>query len=155
MGGLLAILCLSADTSYAGFPQMCRLVAQGGFLPRPSAVADRRRVFSVGVAFPTVSAAALLIVVGGVTERLIPLFAIGALLTFTLSQRNIHEPLLKFIEKIDADTPGRSVAVLIPELVLTRGWERLLHARRAGRLRSALLTHGGPRLNVMISPWRS
>ena len=53
------------------------------------------------------------------------------------------------------DTPGRSVVALIPELVLTRWWERLLHIRRAERLRLALLRHGGPRLNVMISPWRS
>ena len=68
--------------------------------------------------------------------------------------RSIHEPLLKFIEKLDAETPGRSVAVLIPELVLQHWWERLLHARRADRLRSALLKHGGPRLNVVISPWR-
>ena len=59
------------------------------------------------------------------------------------------------MEKLDAETPGRSVAVLIPELVLTRWWERLLHARRADRLRAALLRHGGPRLNVILSPWRS
>ena len=69
--------------------------------------------------------------------------------------RNLHGPLLAFMEKLDVDTPGRSVVVLIPELVLTRRWERLLHARRAERLRAALLRHGGPRLNVMISPWRS
>ena len=69
--------------------------------------------------------------------------------------RSIHEPLLEFIEKLDADTPGRSVAVLISELVLTHWWERLLHARRAGQLRVALLKYGGPRLNVIISPWKS
>ena len=68
--------------------------------------------------------------------------------------REIHGPLLDFIEKLDADTPGRSVAVLIPELVLAHGWERILHTRRAERLRRALLRHGGPRLNVIITPWR-
>ena len=317
MGSLLAVLCLSANTSYVGFPRVCKLVAQDGFLPRPFAQADRRLVFSVGVAFLTVSAAALLIVFRGVTDRLIPLFAIGAFLTFTLSQlgmvrhwrrvegrnlgrllingagaavtlgalavitvakfvegawivvvaapafiglllavrryydaldarlevggafdlpetepptvlvavdgrsrmtdralqfamtlspdviavhllrlegpeevedgraikarwvkeveeplaraghtpprmvmlpapyRNIHEPLLAIIDRIDTDTPGRSVVVLIPELVLVRWWEGLLHSRRAARLRRALLKHGGPRLNIVTSPWRS
>ena len=68
--------------------------------------------------------------------------------------RRIHEPLLEFIAKLDADTPGRSVVVLIPELVLAKGWERLLHTGRGERLRRALLEHGGPRLNIMIAPWR-
>ncbi|MDB5440970.1 MAG: amino acid/polyamine transporter protein [Caulobacteraceae bacterium] len=69
--------------------------------------------------------------------------------------RQIHGPLLQFIEKLDADTPGRSVAVLIPEMMLKHWWERLLHTRRAERLRAALLAHGDPRLKVVISPWRS
>ena len=69
--------------------------------------------------------------------------------------REIHGPLLDFMEKLDIDTPGRSVAVLIPELVLTHRWERILHGRRGERLRAALLKHGGPRLNVIISAWRS
>lgn len=68
--------------------------------------------------------------------------------------REIHRPLLEFMEKLDIDTPGRSVAVLIPELVLRRWWERPLHARRAERLRRALLAEGGARVNVIICPWR-
>jgi amino acid transporter len=317
MTSVLAVLCLSANTSFVGFPRLCRLVAEDGYLPRGFAVADRRLVFSVGIAFLTIVAGALLIVFGGITDRLIPLFAIGAFLTFTMSQvgmvvhwrrhghsnrsrlainalgaittiaalvvitvakfaegawivvlalpatvwlllaihryyaalderlaisgpfaldetepptvlvavegrnrlsdralrfamtlspdviavhlvqlegpeaeddgrrmhqqwqtevvtpleasglkapqlrllpapfREIHGPLLDFIEKLDNDTPGRSVAVLIPELVLTRWWERVLHSRRGAHLQAVLLKHGGPRLNVIISPWRS
>jgi hypothetical protein len=68
--------------------------------------------------------------------------------------RQIHAPLLELIGKLDLDTPGRSVAVLIPELVVASGWERLLHTGRAERLRSMLLKHGGARLNVIITPWR-
>ncbi len=317
MASLLAVLCLSANTSFVAFPRLCRLVAADGFLPRSFAMADRRLVFSVGIAFLTLAAGGLLVAFGGITDRLIPLFAIGAFLTFTLSQvgmvahwrrqggsnrrrlatntlgavvtvvalgvilaakfvegawivvlavpatiallraihgyyerldrhlavsgpfapaetepptvlvavegrsrlsdralgfamtlspdviavhllrlegpeaeedgaelrrrweeeiaaplaargltpprlvllpapyREIHAPLLAFMDKRDADTPGRSVAVLIPELVLSHWWERVLHTRRAERLRAALLEHGGPRLNVIISPWRS
>lgn len=316
MSSLLAVLALSANTSYVGFPRLCRTVAQDAYLPRPFALPDRRLVFSEGVAFLTLTAGGLLIVFDGITDRLIPLFAIGAFLTFAMSQmgmvahwrrkggeikrlainafgaaitlvalvviamtkfaegawivifaipatvfvmlairnyydrldasiaaasstlqiaeldpptvlvaiedrsrmtdqalsfamtlspdviaihllhlggpeddenareirrkwdaevaeplatrgltpprlvllpaprRQIHRPLLEFMDKLDADTPGRSVAVLIPELVLTNWWERLLHSRRSERLRRALLKHGGPRLNVIICPWR-
>ena len=292
-------------------------MAEDGFLPRSFAVADRRLVFSVGITVLTVTAGGLLILFGGITDRLIPLFAIGAFLTFSMSQigmvvhwrkqagrnhgrlainavgavttvlalavilaakfiegawitvlaipliiallvaihryyerldaalhtdgpfrldetqpptvlvavdgrsrmadralqfamtlspdvvaihllrlggpedegdgsnlkhrwhadvvapleargikaprlflmaasfREMHEPLLKLIAKIDEDTPDRSVAVLIPELVKRRWWERFLHNQRADRLRRMLIAHGGPRVNVIIVPWRS
>ena len=86
IGSVLAILCLSANTSFVDFPRVCRLVAQDDFLPRPFAIFGRRLVFSVGILYLAVTAGLLLIVFGGVTDRLIPLFAIGAFLTFTMSQ---------------------------------------------------------------------
>ncbi len=86
IGSLLCILCLSANTSFVDFPRLCRLVARDGFLPRPFAVAGRRLVYSVGVLYLAGTAGLLLFAFGGITDRLIPLFAIGAFLTFTLSQ---------------------------------------------------------------------
>jgi amino acid transporter len=86
IASLLAVLALSANTSFVGFPRLCRLVAVDGFLPKPFAVAGRRLVFSVGISYLAATAALLLVVFGGITEHLIPLFAIGAFLTFTLSQ---------------------------------------------------------------------
>ncbi|MGI4732514.1 MAG: APC family permease [Janthinobacterium lividum] len=316
MVSLLTVLCLSANTSFVGFPRICRLVALDDFLPRGFAVADRRLVFSVGVVFLTVVAGVLLVAFDGITDRLIPLFAIGAFLTFTLSQigmvahwrrqqgrnlarlainatgaavtiaalavilaakflegawivviaipaiiltlrginrhyrrlgerlvvtepftieetdaptvlvayeersrmtdralrfamtlspdvvavhlmklagpeadedvrrlreafdrdiaapiaaqglvpprmmlipapyREIAGPVLALVDRIDADTPGRSVAILIPQLVLRHWWERLLHGRRAAHLRSALLAKAGPRLMIVTSPWQ-
>ena len=68
--------------------------------------------------------------------------------------REIQGPILQLVDKIDAATPGRSVAILVPELVLGHWWERLLHSRRAARVRAALVAHGGPRLMVVTSPWR-
>ena len=82
----LVILCLSANTSFVGFPQLCRTVAQDGFLPRPFAAVGRRLVYSVGILYLTATAGVLLIVFDGITDRLIPLFAIGAFATFTMSQ---------------------------------------------------------------------
>jgi amino acid transporter len=86
LASALCILCLSADTSFAAFPQLCRLVAQDGFLPHPFATMGRRLDYSVGILYLAVTAGLLLIAFRGVTDRLIPLFAIGAFLTFTISQ---------------------------------------------------------------------
>jgi len=317
MSSLLAVLCLSANTSFVGFPRLCHLVARDNYLPRAFAVSDRRLVYSAGVLFLCVTAGGLLVLFGGITDRLIPLFAIGAFLTFTMSQvgmvlhwrrqegrhagplaintlgavttitalvvitaakftdgawvvavavpatvlllmavhryyarqdgelastgpfaidehdpptvlvayeernrmtdralrfamtlspdvvavhllrlegpdasqdgtairerferevagpleaagetpprlmmipapfREIHGPVLELVEKIDEATPGRSVAIIIPEFVPRRWWQRLLHGRRAARLRSALMEHAGPRLMVVSSPWRA
>ncbi|UYY58481.1 APC family permease [Sphingomonas sp. S2-65] len=315
MISLLAVLCLSANTSFVAFPRVCRLVALDGYLPRSFAVSDRRLVFSVGVLFLTATGAGLLILFDGITDRLIPLFAIGAFLTFTLSQagmvvhwlreggqrgrmlinalgtvttavalviillakfadgawivalavpltiaalvgvhryyqhadrqleaagpfsvdeidaptvlvayedrnrmtdralrfamtlspdvvavhllrlkgpeqeedlrgireryeaevaapltaagmtpprlmlvpapyREIDGPLLDLVAKIDEATPGRSVAILIPERVHRRWWAHILHSRRADRLRAALMEHAGPRLMIVTAPWR-
>ncbi|HUC67029.1 MAG TPA: APC family permease [Stellaceae bacterium] len=82
----LAVLVLSANTSFVGFPQLCQLIARDDYLPRPFAAAGRRLVFSVGILYLAVTAGILLTAFGGITDRLIPLFAIGAFLTFTLSQ---------------------------------------------------------------------
>ena len=79
--GLLAVLSLSANTSFVGFPRLCRIAARDGYLPRAFAVADRRLVFSVGIFVLTATAGGLLVLFGGITDRLIPLFAIGAFLT--------------------------------------------------------------------------
>jgi amino acid transporter len=86
IASVLCILALSANTSFVGFPRLCRLVAQDSFLPRPFAVVGRRLVFSVGIVYLAFAAGLLLLVFGGITDRLIPLFAIGAFLTFTISQ---------------------------------------------------------------------
>ncbi len=86
IGSVLVILSLSANTAYADFPRLCRAVAQNGFLPNSFGFRGRRLVYSQGIFVLTALSAVLLIVFRGVTDRLIPLFAIGAFLAFTLSQ---------------------------------------------------------------------
>lgn len=83
---LLAVLTLSANTSFVGFPRLCQLIAQDRFLPVGFAAVGRRLVFSVGILFLTTTSGLLLVVFRGITDRLIPLFAVGAFLAFTLSQ---------------------------------------------------------------------
>lgn len=86
IASVLAVLCLSANTSFVDFPRLCRLVAQDRYLPVEFATPGRRLVNSVGILWLAVSAGTLLTVFGGITDKLIPLFAVGAFLAFTLSQ---------------------------------------------------------------------
>ena len=86
LASVLAVLVLSANTSYAGFPRLCRLVALDGYLPHVFALLGRRLVYTVGILFLTGLCAILLAVFKGITDALIPLFAVGAFLAFTLSQ---------------------------------------------------------------------
>ena len=86
IASILLVLCLSANTSFADFPRVCRTVAQDGFLPALFAVRGRRLVYTQGIVVLTVLAGGLLILFNGVTDKLIPLFAVGAFLAFTLSQ---------------------------------------------------------------------
>jgi amino acid transporter len=86
IAAITAVLALSANTSFAGFPRLCRLLADDRYLPGTFAERGRRLVFSTGILVLTALSGALLVMFGGITDRLIPLFAIGALLAFTLSQ---------------------------------------------------------------------
>lgn len=86
IGSVLLILSLSANTAFADFPRLCRAVAQNGFLPHSFGFRGRRLVYTQGILVLAVLAAILLLLFGGVTDRLIPLFAIGAFTAFTLSQ---------------------------------------------------------------------
>src|SRR6266478_2511905 len=86
MFSVLLVLCLSANTSFADFPRLCRMIARDDYLPHSLATRGRRLVFSQGIWALAILAGLLLILFRGVTDRLIPLFAVGAFLAFTLSQ---------------------------------------------------------------------
>src|SRR5215471_1244350 len=86
IGSVLTILSLSANTAFADFPRLCRAVAQNSFLPHAFGFRGRRLVYTEGILVLAALTAALLVFFGGVTDRLIPLYAIGAFLAFTLSQ---------------------------------------------------------------------
>jgi amino acid transporter len=80
------ILLLAANTSYADFPRLASLLAKDGFLPRQLASLGDRLVFSNGIL--GLSLASIMLIVGfhGETHHLIPLYAVGVFLSFTLSQ---------------------------------------------------------------------
>jgi hypothetical protein len=86
IGSILAVLALSANTSFADFPRLTRAVAQRDYLPHVFLIRGRRLLYSHGIYALVGFTAVLLIASRGVTDWLIPLFAIGAFLAFTLSQ---------------------------------------------------------------------
>ncbi len=82
----MLILILAANTSYNGFPRLASLLAQDSFLPHQMRNVGDRLAFSNGIFILGLSAALLLIIFQGDTHALIPLYAIGVFLSFTLSQ---------------------------------------------------------------------
>jgi hypothetical protein len=86
MASVVAVLALSANTSFADFPRLCRVLAEDRFLPDSFSMRGRRLVFTHGIGLLAALSGTLLVTFGGITDRLIPLFAIGALLAFTMSQ---------------------------------------------------------------------
>lgn len=83
---ILVVLSLSANTAFADFPRLARAIAQNGYLPHAFVIRGRRLVFAQGIYALAFLTGVLLIIFGGVTDRLIPLYAVGAFLAFTLSQ---------------------------------------------------------------------
>jgi amino acid transporter len=81
-----AILILAANTAYADFPRLSSIVARDGYLPRQFASRGDRLVFSNGILFLAAASAGLIVAFGGITNALIPLYAVGVFTSFTLSQ---------------------------------------------------------------------
>lgn len=93
------ILFLAANTSYADFPRLSSLLATDGFLPRQLGSLGDRLVFSNGIMGLSFAALFLLVAFGGVTHHLIPLYAVGVFLSFTLSQAGMVWHHIKLREK--------------------------------------------------------
>jgi amino acid transporter len=82
----LLILLLAANTAYADFPRLANFLAQDGYLPRQLTSLGDRLVFSNGILALSAFSGLLLVVFNGSVSRLIPLYAVGVFLSFTLSQ---------------------------------------------------------------------
>jgi amino acid transporter len=86
IASVLLVLALSANTAFADFPRLTRAIALDDYMPHVFLLRGRRLLYSWGIYVLVVLTAVLLIIFGGVTDRLIPLYAIGAFMAFTLSQ---------------------------------------------------------------------
>jgi amino acid transporter len=182
IGSILLVLALSANTAFADFPRLCRAIAQNNYLPHTFAVRGRRLVYSLGIYVLAGLSALLLIVFGGVTDRLIPLYAVGAFLAFTLSQagmvahwRRVGGPgstRSMIVNGVGAAATGITVlvvlaakflqgawmvALLIPVLLLVMGMVRRHYHRVAMETRMAPaldLSHlSAPIVIVSVRDW--
>jgi len=136
IGSILLVLALSANTAFADFPRLCRAIAQDNYLPHSFATRGRRLVYSQGILVLAVLAGLLLILFGGVTDRLIPLFAIGAFLAFTLSQAGMvgywrriggpNAPRNIFINGLGAAVTGITTGVVLVAKFSQGAWITIL-----------------------------
>ncbi|HET8579121.1 MAG TPA: APC family permease [Methylomirabilota bacterium] len=85
----MLILVLAANTSFADFPRLSYFLARDGFIPRQFGTRGDRLVFSNGILILAGTAALLIVIFGGETHALIPLYAVGVFVSFTLSQASM------------------------------------------------------------------
>ncbi|MEQ1823134.1 MAG: APC family permease [Fimbriimonadaceae bacterium] len=90
-----AILFLAANTAYADFPRLCSFIARDGYLPRQLASLGDRLVFQNGIILLSLSAVALIVLYHADTHSLIPLYAMGVFISFTLSQSGMAVKFFK------------------------------------------------------------
>jgi MFS family permease len=133
LASILAVLALSANTSFADFPRLCRIISEDGFLPRSFGTVGRRLVYSNGIVVLAVLSGVLLVLFGGITDRLIPLFAVGAFSAFTLSQAGMvvhwrragggaHSKVAMAINGVGAAATGVALAVILVAKFAEGAW---------------------------------
>jgi amino acid transporter len=136
IASILLVLSLSANTAFADFPRLCRAIAQNNYLPHIFGFRGRRLVYTYGIVVLALLCGALLILFGGVTDRLIPLYAVGAFLAFTLSQygmvvhwRKHRGPQWRqkaFVNGIGAFVTGVTVVVVLVAKFVDGAWITLI-----------------------------
>jgi amino acid transporter len=134
ISSVLLVLALSANTSFADFPRLTRAIALDGYMPHIFLIRGRRLLYSWGIYVLVALTAVLLIVFGGVTDRLIPLFAIGAFLAFTLSQagmvmhwkRQGNAPGRMFVNAVGAVATGITTVVVLLAKFTEGAWITVL-----------------------------
>jgi amino acid transporter len=130
IGSVLLVLALSANTAFADFPRLTRAIALDNYMPHVFLLRGRRLLYSWGIYVLVALTALLLIVFRGVTDRLIPLYAIGAFMAFTLSQAGMvvhwkrnHGPRLRiFVNGLGAVATGITTVVVLVAKFAEGAW---------------------------------
>jgi amino acid transporter len=128
MAATTIILVMAANTAFAGFPRLSALLGADGFLPRQLAFRGSRLVYSRGIVFLAVLASVLIILFQAKVTLLIPLYAIGVFLSFTLSQFGMARRWWK-IGKLQ---PGVEVKERGSTLRYESGWQAKMVANGLG-----------------------
>ena len=120
IAGTALILLMAANTSYADFPRLAALQAADGFLPRQLTYRGGRLVFSWGIMTLALAASILVIVMRASTTALIPLYAIGVFLSFTLSQAG----MVIHFRKMGRLKPGEKMKGIEADLEYEPTWRQ-------------------------------
>jgi hypothetical protein len=136
IGSILVVLSLSANTAFADFPRLCRAIAQNNYLPHVFGYRGRRLVYTYGIVVLALLCGGVLFLFGGITDRLIPLYAVGAFLAFTLSQagmvvhwrknRGPHWMKSAFVNGLGATVTGITTGVVLVAKFVEGAWITLL-----------------------------
>jgi len=118
LAGTALILLMAANTSYADFPRLAALQAGDGFLPRQLTYRGGRLVFSWGIVVLSVLAILLVIIADARTTALIPLYAVGVFLSFTISQAG----MVIHLRRVGKLQPGEVVQGLEAPMHYDRNW---------------------------------
>lgn len=132
IASILLVLIFSANTAFADFPRVCKFISEDGYLPTSFANRGRRLVYSEGIIVLAVITGTLLTVFGGITDRLIPLYAVGAFLAFTMSQAGMVAHWRRergkgfagnmFVNGLGATVTGLTVLVVIVAKFTEGAW---------------------------------
>ncbi len=130
IGSVLVVLALSANTAFADFPRLTRAIALNNYMPHVFMIRGRRLLYSWGIYVLVALTGLLLIIFGGVTDRLIPLYAIGAFTAFTLSQagmvmhwkRQGEAPVRMFVNGFGALVTGITTLVVFVTKFIEGAW---------------------------------
>jgi amino acid transporter len=129
------ILIMAANTAFADFPRLSALLAGDGFLPRQLAYRGSRLVYSRGIAVLALVACLLIIIFKASVTLLIPLYAIGVFLSFTLSQAGMARRWWK----IGHLEPGRELKEAGSTLKYEAGWQTKIVINSAGAIMTAIV----------------
>jgi amino acid transporter len=135
IAGTTVILVLAANTSFAGFPRLSALLAADGFLPRQFTYRGSRLVYSRGILALALIASLLIVLFRASVTALIPLYAIGVFLSFTLSQAGMAHRWLK----IGRLPPGQRVQERGSTLRYEPGWQPKMVSNGFGTLCTAIV----------------
>ncbi len=136
------ILIMAANTSFADFPRLAALQAGDGFLPKQFTFRGSRLVFSWGVIMLAGFASLLIVIFQGSVSRLIPLYAIGVFLCFTLSQAGMAKRWRQ-IGRLMASgelQPGQEIATMGSLLHYDRHWHYKMYLNGFGAVVTAIVT---------------
>ncbi len=169
-----AILVLAANTAFADFPRLSSIIARDGYLPRQLANRGDRLVFSNGVLVLAGAAGVLVVAFGGITNALIPLYAVGVFTSFTLSQSGMVRHHLRLREEnwrrglainavgavgtfivliviaVTKFTEGAWVSIVVIAVIILLFKAIKRHYRRVGDALRVALDYRPPRMNHTV-----